>query len=238
MNIAMIMASGSGRRMGQDIPKQFLNVKDKPIIIYTLEKFQNHPKIDQILVVCLKGWENILQAYTSQFNLTKVKWIVTGGDERQESIFNGLKKLEEEASLDDLIVLHDAVRPLVSMDVLTDLIETATSHGNAISSLPIVDQIVLKADEESTDESIPRERLRMATTPQAYKLKKILRTYEKAFEDAEVISGNHSINTLMHRYGEKLYFSSGNVLNIKLTSIEDIDLFKAILETERSGWLK
>lgn len=224
--------------MGQNIPKQFINVKDKPVIVYTIDKFQKHPQIDKVLVVCLEGWESVLQAYADQFNLSKLEWIVSGSAERQKSILNGLKKLQEVANPDDLIVLHDGVRPLVSLDIISDLIVTAEKYGNAISSLPVIDQVVFKDNELTTSQSIPREGLRIVTTPQAYRLDAILDTYEKAYEDGTAMTGTHSINTLMHAYGEKLYFSKGSELNFKLTSIEDIYRFKAILETEKCDWIK
>ncbi|SFC09694.1 2-C-methyl-D-erythritol 4-phosphate cytidylyltransferase [Alkalibacterium subtropicum] len=224
--------------MGQSIPKQFINVHDKPIIVYTLEKFQKHPQIDKILVVCLEGWDSVLKAYAEQFDLTKLEWVVPGSDERQKSILNGLNKLKEVAGSEDLIILHDAVRPLVSLDIISDLIVTANTFGNAISSLPVVDQIVVKDSASTTSESIPRDTLKIVTTPQAYKLGAIVNTYEKAYKDGKAMTGNHSINTLMHEYGERLYFSKGSEINFKLTSTFDIYRFKAILETEKADWLK
>ena len=101
MNIAIIIAGGSGNRMGQDIPKQFINVYDKPILIYTLEGFQNHPMVDAIEVVCIEGWENMVQAYANQFNITKLKWIIKGGGSAQESIRNGVYNLEGKINKDD-----------------------------------------------------------------------------------------------------------------------------------------
>lgn len=122
MNIAVIIAGGSGHRMGQDIPKQFINVYDKPVLIYTLEGFQEHPQIDAIEVVCIDGWHDVLRAYAKQFNITKLKWIVSGGDSGQESIRNGVYNLEGKASADDIIVIHDGIRPLVDASVLTDVL--------------------------------------------------------------------------------------------------------------------
>lgn len=234
----MIMASGKGQRMGQSIPKQFINVKDKPIIVYTLEKFQKHPQIDKVLVVCLEGWESMLRAYADQFDLSKLEWIVSGSAERQKSILNGLTKLQEVANPDDLIILHDGVRPLVSLDILSDLIVTAQKNGNAISSLPVIDQVVIRQDTYTTSESIPRDNLKIVTTPQAYKLETILKTYERAYEDGKAMTGTHSINTLMHEYGEILYFSRGSELNFKLTTTDDIYRFKSILDSEKSDWIK
>ena len=131
-NIALIIAGGSGKRMGQDIPKQFINVYDRPVLIYTLEGFQRHPQIDAIEVVCIDGWENVLRAYAKQYNISKLKWIVKGGATGQESIRNGVYALEGIADPDDLIIIHDGVRPLVNSDVLTDVILTAEKYGNAV----------------------------------------------------------------------------------------------------------
>lgn len=232
------MASGKGQRMGQSIPKQFISIKDKPIIVYTIEKFQKHPQIDKILVICLEGWESIIKAYADQFGLSKLEWIVSGSKERQQSILNGLTKLQEVAEPDDLVILHDGVRPLVSLDIISDLIVTAQKNGNAISSVPVIDQVVIKDEANTTTQSIPRDNLRIVTTPQAYKLELILRTYERAYIDGKAMSGTHSINTLMHEYGETLYFSRGSDLNFKLTTTDDIYRFKSILEGEKFDWIK
>ena len=114
MTYAIVLAGGSGHRMGQDIPKQFINVYDKPILIYTLESFQNHPMIDEIVVVCIDGWHDVLRAYAKQYAITKLKLIVSGGESGQESIRNGVYALEGKATEDDVIVIHDGVRPLVA----------------------------------------------------------------------------------------------------------------------------
>ena len=113
MNIAVIIAGGSGHRMGQDIPKQFINVYDKPVIVYTLESFQRHPMIDAIEVVCIDGWHDILWAYAKQFNIDKLKWIVSGGGSAQESIRNGVDNLADKCDENDNIIIHDGIRPLV-----------------------------------------------------------------------------------------------------------------------------
>ena len=112
-NIAIIIAAGKGNRMGQDIPKQFINVYDKPVLLYTLEGFQIHTQIDAIEVVCLDGWHEILWAYAKQFNITKLKWIISGGETGQESIRNGVYNLEDKCDPDDNVIIHDGIRPLV-----------------------------------------------------------------------------------------------------------------------------
>ena len=171
MNIAIIIAGGSGSRMGQDIPKQFINVYDKPVLIYTLESFQRHPQIDAIEVVCLDGWHDILWAYARQFNIDKLKWVVSGGKTGQESIRNGVYNLEDKAAPDDIIIVHDGIRPLVESSVLTDVISKCRQYGNAVTSLPYNEQIfVVASDDETTTTSfIPRETLRRVSTPQAYR---------------------------------------------------------------------
>ena len=122
MNIAVIIAGGSGHRMGQDIPKQFINVYDKPVIVYTLESFQRHPMIDAIEVVCIDGWHDILWAYAKQFNIDKLKWIVSGGGSAQESIRNGVDNLADKCDENDNIIIHDGIRPLVDDEVLNDVL--------------------------------------------------------------------------------------------------------------------
>ena len=121
-NIALIIAGGSGSRMGQDIPKQFINVYDKPVLIYTLEGFQKHPQIDAIEVVCIDGWHDVARAYAKQFGIDKLKWVISGGETGQESIRNGVFHLEGICGEEDIVVIHDGIRPLVDASVLTDVI--------------------------------------------------------------------------------------------------------------------
>lgn len=238
MNVAVIVASGTGSRMGQDIPKQFLNIYDKPVIIYTLEVFQNHPMIDAIEVVCLDGWHELLWAYSKQFNINKLKWVISGGSTVQESIRNGIYNLKDKCSEDDTIIVHDGIRPMIEDFVLSDVIITCGKYGNGVTSLPYNEQIFLVDDEISTIEYIPREKLRRVSTPQAYKYGKLLWAYEKAFKEEIGIYGSSYTNTMMVLLGERLYFSSGSDKNIKLTTRDDLDLFKSYLKLEKDHNLK
>lgn len=238
MTIAIIIAGGSGHRMGQDIPKQFINVYDKPVLIYTLEGFQKHPQIDAIEVVCIDGWHDVLWAYAKQFNITKLKWVVSGGETGQESIRNGVYNLEGKASDEDIIIIHDGIRPLVDETVLTDVILKAQQYGNAVSSLPYNEQIFVVDDEKSTVKYIPRETLRRVSTPQAYKFGKLLWGYKKAFAEGIGIYGSAYTNTMMVELGERLYFATGSDKNIKLTTKDDLELFKAYLNFDKDNWLK
>ena len=240
MNYALIIAGGSGNRMGQDIPKQFINVYDKPVLLYTLEGFQKHPMIDEIEVVCLDGWHDVLRAYANQFNITKLKDIVSGGNSAQESIRNGVYNLEGKASGNDIVVIHDGIRPLVDATVLTDVIQKAKQYGNGVTSLPYNEQIFIvnPEDEATTKQYIPRETLRRVSTPQAYRFKQLDEAYHKAFETGIGIYGSAYTNTMMVELGEKLYFAVGSDKNIKLTTKDDLEMFKGYLKMEKDTWLK
>ena len=237
MNVAVIIAGGTGNRMGQNIPKQFINVYDKPVLIYTLEGFQRHPQIDAIAVVCIEGWHDILRAYANQFNITKLKWIVSGGSTGQESIRNGVYALEGVCSDDDIVIIHDGIRPLVDASVLSDVIVKCGQYGNAVTSMPYNEQIFVVDDEISTVQYIPRETLRRVSTPQAYKFGKLNWAYHKAFAEEIGIYGSYT-NTMMVELGERLYFAAGSDKNIKLTTKDDLELFKAYLKADKDNWLK
>lgn len=234
MNIALIIAGGSGQRMGQDIPKQFINVNDRPIIIYTLEAFQKHPKIDAIAVVCIDGWHDILKAYAKQYGITKLNWVISGGNSGQESIRNGVYSLEDKCNDEDIIIIHDGIRPLVDDGVLSDVIVKSSIYGNAVTSLPYNEQIFIVEDRISTKKYIPRETLRRVQTPQAYKFGKLLWAYQEAFDKEIGIYGSSYTNTMMVDLGETLYFAAGSDQNLKLTTIEDLAIFKALVRLRNS----
>ena len=240
MIVALIIAGGVGTRMRQDIPKQFINVYDKPILIYTLEGFQKHPQIDAIEVVCIDGWHDVLQAYAKQFNIKKLKWIVPGGESAQESIRNGVFNLEKACSDDDIVVIHDGIRPMVNMEILSDVIQVCGEKGNAVTSMPYNEQIFKVSDDapDSTVEYIPREQIRRVSTPQAYQFKMLDEAYHEAFEKKIGIFGSSYTNTMMTELGHRLYFAAGSDKNIKLTTTEDLETFKAYLATQKDGWLK
>lgn len=240
MNIAIIIAGGSGIRMGQDIPKQFINVYDKPVLLYTLESFEKHPQIDAIEVVCIDGWHDVLRAYARQFNITKLKWIVSGGDSGQESIRNGVYNLEGKVQPDDIIVIHDGIRPLVDETVLTDVLVKAQKYGNAVTSMPYNEQIFIISpdDNTTTKQYIPREKLRRVSTPQAYRFELLDEKYHEAFEKKIGIYGSSYTNTMMVELGVTLHFAAGSDKNIKLTTKDDLEMFKAYLHLDKANWLK
>lgn len=240
MNIAIIIAGGVGNRMGQDIPKQFINVYDKPVLIYTLEGFQKHPLIDAIEVVCIEGWENVVWAYARQFGITKLRWITRGGSTGQESIRNGVYNLDGECAPDDIMIIHDGIRPLVEPSVLTDVINKALLYGNAVTSLPYNEQIFVidPEDETTTMQYIPRETLRRVSTPQAYRYDLLNEKYHEAFEREIGIYGSSYTNTMMVELGVRLHFAAGSDKNIKLTTKDDLEMFKGYLSRDKENWLK
>lgn len=236
MNVAMIIAGGSGQRMNQDIPKQFLNVYDKPVIIYTLEAFQKHPNIEAILVVCIEGWETILRAYAKQFNISKLKWIVAGGENGQESIYKGIKKLEKTISDDDIILIHDAIRPMVSSEIISDCIRICELKGSAITVIPCAEAMLITDDGLSAKALMNRNNLVRTQTPQAFSLKKLIWAHEQA--PKRNIINSVATCTLMVELGEEIFFSIGSEKNLKLTTVEDIEIFKALLVSRKEEWLK
>lgn len=229
MIVAIIIAGGVGHRMGQEIPKQFINVGDKPVIVYTLEAFQRHPQVDAIEVVCLEGWENVLSAYARQYGIDKLKWITTGGASGQESIRNGVFNLEGELGGDDICLIHDGVRPMLDSDVITDVIRVCREHGNAVTSMPYNEQIFLVDPDipDSTTSYIPRETLRRVSTPQAYQFGLLDSKYHEAFDKGTGIDGSNYTNTMMVQLGVRLYFAAGSDRNIKLTNPENLEFFRA-----------
>lgn len=233
MNVALVIAGGAGMRMGMDIPKQFISIYDKPIIIYTLESFQKHPQIDQIVLVCIDGWHEIMWAYAKQFNITKLSSIVSGGASAQESIRNGVEELQHICTKGDCVIIHDGIRPLIDEQVVSDVIVKCNKYGNGVTSLPYNEQIFVVDDEISTTKYIPRETLRRVSTPQAYEYQLLSEAYKEAFAKDIGIYGSSYTNTMMVELGHRLYFAAGSDKNIKLTTKDDLDMFKAHVRANR-----
>lgn len=227
MNIALIIAGGRGMRMGQEIPKQFLTVEDKPVIAYTMEAFQKHPDIDVIAVVCVEGWDSILSAYARQYGISKLKHIVPGGENGQASIRNGVFELERHYAPDDLVLIHDAIRPLVSQDIISECIATARERGSAIVAIPCQEAMLETEDQRSSRRVCPRENLKRTQTPQGFPLGRIAGAHRRALERG--ITNSVASCTLMVELGEPVYFCAGSEKNIKLTTPDDMEIFRALL---------
>lgn len=236
MNVALIIAGGSGSRMHQSIPKQFLTVNERPVIVYTLEAFQKHAEIDAIAVVCIQGWEPVLWAYASQFNITKLKYVIPGGRNGQESIRNGVFELEKHCDPKGIVLIHDAIRPMVSAEIISDCIVKTKMYGCAIATIPCAEAMLQTEDGCVSTGSYPRDRLKRTQTPQGFSIGKICDLHRRALEAG--ITNSVASCTLMIEMGEQVFFSAGSEKNIKLTTVEDLDTFKALLMAKRSEWIK
>lgn len=238
MNIALIIAGGSGNRMGQDIPKQFMHVDGCPIIIHTMKAFQDHPDIHGIAVVCLEGWETVLQSYANQFSITKLKWIFPGGETGMKSIHNGIYGLHDAGcDGDDLVLVHDSVRPLLSQDIISSNIAICKKYGYAITGIKCREAILESEDGFSTTTSIPRDRLIRTQTPQTFRLKNILAAHEEAKQKG--ITDSVASCTLMAELGgREMHIVPGSEKNIKITTVEDLEILKALMHTSKDAWIK
>ena len=230
MNIAIIIAGGVGNRMGANIPKQFIEIKNKPVLAYTLQSFNKLSSIDAIEVVCIEGWEEEVWSYKDKYNIDKLKWITKGGNTGQESIRNGVYNLKDKVNNNDNIIIHDGIRPLVDKSVIDDVLEKCNQYGNGVTSMPYNEQIFLIDDDISTVKYIPRETLRRVATPQAYKFDLLYEKYHEAFKKEIGIYGSSYTNTMMVELGVRLYFAKGSDKNIKLTTPGDLQIFEAMIE--------
>lgn len=236
MNVALLTAAGSGTRMHQDVPKQFIHVENKPIIIYTLEAFQNHPSIDAIIVVTIESWIDVLWAYAKQFNITKLKWVVPGGTTGQESIKLGLVELNNHLDYNDVVMVHDGNRPLVSGEIISDSMATYNKYGNAVAVVPCTEVVFESDDGLSSHVSTPRERLYRTQTPHTYKLGDLLDAHSAA--EKKGITNTAASCMLMKELGKETFFSKGSEENLKITTTDDLKIFKALLHTRVDSWIK
>jgi len=239
MNIGLVIAGGSGNRMGQDIPKQFMHVDGAPIIIWTLKAFEQHPDIGAIAVVCLKGWETVLQSYANQFCIQKLKWIFPGGDTGFESIHNGIYGLKEAGCSDeDLVLIHDGVRPLLSQEIISSNIATCKAYGYAVTGIQCREAILESHNGFTTKTSIPRDTLIRTQTPQTFRLGNIIKAHEHA--KVKGITNTVSSCTLIAELEEdiEMHIVPGSEKNIKITTVEDLEMIKALMHTSKDTWLK
>lgn len=232
MNVAVIFAGGSGRRMNtKGRPKQFLEFQGKPIIIYTLELFDNHPAIDGIVVVCLGDWIPYLEKMLRKFEITKVKTIVFGGNTGQDSIYLGLKTVAENFPLNSTVLIHDGVRPLITEDTIDDNIECVKEYGSCITCIPATETFVVSRLDGSLN--IPsRSDSFIARAPQSFILSDILSAHQKARDE-----GRHDFIdscSMMSHYGYKLHTIMGPMENIKITTPTDYFIFKAMVEVHEN----
>lgn len=238
MNVALIFAGGVGSRMNsRALPKQFLEINGKPVIIHTLEHFEEHPEIDAIAVALIAGWHDHFRALLRRYDITKVRWIVEGGATGQASRHKVLKTVAEDCAPDSVVLFHDGVRPLINHQLITDNIEAVLAHGSAITCTKFNETVTVVHDRSITD-VIPRDHIYAAQAPQSFRLGEILSLYEQAVLDREFDSIDSC--TLMQRYGHDLHAVEGPRSNIKVTTAEDFYVcrtFFQLLENQQIAGL-
>lgn len=234
MNYALIFAGGTGTRMNSKaLPKQFLEYNDKPIIIYTIELFENHSDIDGIVVVCLEKYIDYLKKLIEKFEIKKVIAVVPGGVTGQESIFNGLKALNENCPEDSIVLVHDGVRPLIDEETITKNIKCAKKNGNAITISPSIETVMQKNEDDLILNIMNRDTCFVARAPQTFRLKDLYENHLKAQSD----NNYNFIDSacLMKNYGSNLYTVIGPTDNIKITTPIDFYIFRAIKEARENS---
>ncbi len=236
MVFVVIFAGGVGSRMGSEIPKQFLKVDEKPILIHVVEKFNSHPLVDGIVVVSKKEYINYSRDLCNEYGLNKVLSVIEGGDTGQGSIRNGIYVVAEHFSNDpdnDIVIIHDGVRPLITEQLITDNIACAKKYGNSISVSKAIETVIRVDENGMVLDVVDRSMCRNAKAPQCFRLSDIWNTHKKAEEDG--INNAIDSATLMSSYGTKLYTVETDYENIKITTPNDYYMFKAVYEAKKEN---
>ncbi len=228
MNTALILAAGTDARFEMDVPKQFVNVNNRPMIVYTLERFQEHPDIDEIVVVCLDGWQEMVRAYGKQFGITKLKAILPGGKNAQQSTYHGLDYMMQQMDMKqgDIVVIHDAIRPMVSKDLISKSIQKCIKSGMGVAAIHVMDAIMRSEDGKSGFENIERNEIMKIQTPQAFDFKYIWDMHNQAIAQGK--TGFWDNTGMLTSLGERIYFSEGSDFNMKVNTTEGVAMFKAL----------
>lgn len=234
MNIAVILAGGTGSRVGAGIPKQFIKVFDKPILAYTLEVFQKNENIDAIEIVCHKDWIDEVNCICSKYNITKKKWLCTGGDSFQKSTMNGILYLKDKINCDDIVTISFGVSPMTPQSDIDDSINIAKKHGNGIAATDIVLCTCVKDDEFSSTHNVIRETLKGFANPWSFKFGELCELYERAINDNRIDKIEPHTTSLYFEYGKKIWFSQSTSQLCKITTKSDIDVFEGYLLLKKS----
>lgn len=227
MNIAVILAGGVGSRVGADVPKQFIEICGKPILAYTVEKFQNHPQIDAIEIVCIKSYMDYMEEMKETYGLDKVRWIAEGGEDFQHSVMNGINHLRDKIDDDDIVLVHFGASPFVEEEIITDAIRVCKEKGNAISTTPFYVLSGIKDDDTKSSTWIDRDTIACMNSPHAFHYSYVYNLYQEAVATGVIDEVEPHTTTLMYKMNQTIYFSYGSQMNIKITTKEDLELFEA-----------
>ncbi len=234
MVVGMLLSGGVGQRMGAAVPKQFLEVDGKPIILYPLEIMEKHPLIDAVEIVCVESFIPEMRRIVAEAKLTKVRWIVPGGETAQESTNNGIKALRDKMDKDDIVMIHMSSYPLANADIMTKCIESAIKNGNGCTARPLLYSAFFTDDRQSSNKQIDRDKIMLCTIPYAFNFGEVSELYEKAFAEKKGITGNVFTNTLYCDYGKTIYFTEDSETNMKVTTPKDIELMEAFLKITKN----
>lgn len=237
MITAIILAGGVGSRVGAGRPKQFVEVLDKPVLAYTIETYQDHPEVDAIEVVCHASWTDYLEEMVQKYELTKVKWIVHGGNTFQESVMNGVNNLKDKISSDDIVMVHYGAAPFTSHKILTEGIKVCREHGMSASCTPCYQLIGSNDGNGESRMWIDRDKLTQIACPQSFKYEYLLDVYQRAEEKGLLETIEPHTTSLMYALGDTIYQSYGDQTNIKITTKEDFDMFEGfvLMKRRRAG---
>lgn len=229
MNTAVVLAGGTGTRVGADIPKQFIEVLGKPILAYTLDNFQKDSEIDAIEVVCHKDWVDEVKDICDRYEITKLRWLTTGGDTFQESTLNGVFNLRDKISPDDLVVISFGVSPFCTPDIINDSIRIAEERGNAISAEDSALCTCIKDDEYSTTQNLIRETIKGFSNPWTFRYGELVEAYDEVIKRGILNDLEPHTTSVYLALGKRLWFSKSSGYNFKITLKEDLDKMEGLL---------
>lgn len=239
MNYALILAGGVGQRMRRTgMPKQFLEVFGKPIIIYTLQKFEYCEDIDSVIVACHSSYIEYMESLLQRYGIKKVKAVISGGKDRQGSVLNGLKYIQSVGvSDDDVVVIHDGVRPLIQENILSENVRVAKKYGSAMTVRPVIESVVITSKDEAGFEDFKkRDDTYSLTAPQAFKISVLTKAY-KDIEEKDTPMPLLDSALVFTYLGNDIHIIKENNNNIKVTTPEDYYILKAMLELEENRYV-
>ncbi len=229
MNVAVVLAGGTGTRVGANIPKQFINVMDKPLLAYTLDNFQRDPEIDAIEIVCHKDWVDEVKIICEKYAVSKLRWLALGGDTFQQSTLNGVFNLKDKLNPDDIVVISFGVSPFCTPDIINDSIRVAKVHGNAISAEDSPLCTCIKDDENSTTQNLIRETIKGFSNPWTFRFGELVEAYEEVVQRGILDELEPHTTSVYLALGKRLWFSKSSGYNFKITLKEDLDKFEGLL---------
>lgn len=235
MVVGILLAGGIGSRMGKDVPKQFIDVDNKPIIFYPLEIMEKHPKIDAIEIVCVESFIDTMWKMVKEAGFKKVKWITVGGETCQDSTRNGINNLKGKLGENDVILIHMASYPLASAEIMSNCIDSAIENGNGCTARPIVYTIFKTDDKKTSTTALERDDYMLCTAPYAFRFGECSELFDRAYREGKCISGNVYVHSIYCEYGRRVYFTKDSETNMKVTTPEDIDLMQTYLSVMKNS---